>query len=128
MSGRTRSGVASAGGVAPNPGRSRRRSIQTVVMPSALAGTWSWNRLWATWRMRSRGTSDSGERQLEVPRVGFVAAGLLGGHDPVECDAEAAIGHGEQVVVAVRDDAQPVASGQAGERGRGIREGRPLPD
>ena len=39
------------------PGRSWRRSIQTVVMPSAFAGTWSWNRLWATCRIRSRGTS-----------------------------------------------------------------------
>ena len=57
MSGKTRSGTASAGGVAPEPTRSWRRSIQTVVMPSDLAGTWSWNRLWATCRIRSRGTS-----------------------------------------------------------------------
>ena len=45
-----------AGGVAPAPGRSWRRSIQTVVRPSRLAVTWSWNRLWATCRIRSRGS------------------------------------------------------------------------
>ena len=38
MSGKVASGVASAGGVAPPPGRPWRRSIQTVVRPSRLAG------------------------------------------------------------------------------------------
>ena len=36
-----RSCAASAGGVAPNPSRSCRRSTQTVLSPSSLAGTWS---------------------------------------------------------------------------------------
>ena len=38
ISGYVASGWASAGGVAPEPGRSWRRSIQTVVSPSRLAG------------------------------------------------------------------------------------------
>ena len=48
MSGTTRSGAASAGGVAPKLSCPRRRSTQTVVRPSALAVTWSWKRLCAT--------------------------------------------------------------------------------
>jgi len=39
MSGTVRSGVAMAGRVAPLPGRSCRRSTQTVVIPRRLAGT-----------------------------------------------------------------------------------------
>ena len=39
MSGKVQSGVASAGGVAPAPGCPCRRSIQTVLRPSAFAGT-----------------------------------------------------------------------------------------
>ena len=79
---------ASAGGVAPLPGRPWRRSIQTVVMPSRLAGTWSWNRLCATCRIRSRGEPDALERDLEVARARLVGADLLGGDDVVERHAQ----------------------------------------
>src|SRR5436853_1701969 len=48
MSGTVTSGSAFAGGVAPKRSRPARRSIHTVVSPTCLAGTWSWNRLWAT--------------------------------------------------------------------------------
>ena len=41
MSGTIRSGVACAGGVAPEPARPPRRSTQTVDSPSRFAGTWS---------------------------------------------------------------------------------------
>src|SRR5215218_10863836 len=68
------SGVTVAAGVAPNPARSWRRSIQTVSRPRSLAGTWSWNRLWATCRIRAR-HGDGGERAQEIVVVGFVAAG-----------------------------------------------------
>ena len=50
MHGNSQSGVTEVvgAGVAPQPGRSWRRLIQTVVSPAALAGTWSWNKLCAT--------------------------------------------------------------------------------
>ena len=105
-----------------------RRSIQTVVSPSRLAGTWSWYRLWATCRIRSRGTADPLEQGREVRLVGLVRADLLGGHDPVEVDAEPPCGGREQVVVAVRQDAEPEAPLERREcRGR-VREGRPIDD
>src|SRR5205823_14813088 len=47
-SGTSRSGVALAGGVAPAPDLPARRLTHTVCKPSDLAGTWSWNKLWAT--------------------------------------------------------------------------------
>ena len=112
MSGNVASGVALAGGVAPEPGRSPRRLIQADRSPSSFAGTWSWNRLWATWRIRSRGTLDPLEGQLEVAVARLVAAGLLGRDDPVERHAEATVGRREQVVVAVRDHREPVAPGK----------------
>src|SRR5206468_677942 len=50
IEGKVQSGVTPAGGagVAPQPGLSCRRLIHTVARPAALAGTWSWKRLWAT--------------------------------------------------------------------------------
>ena len=126
MSGKVRSGRAAAGGVAPAPGRSWRRSIQTVVSPSALAGTWSWYRLWATCRIRSRGRPRRSNSDLEVVRVRLVAAALLRGHDPVEVDAEPAVRGREQVVVAVREHAEAEARLEHGERGRGVVERGPV--
>ena len=73
MSGTVRSGVADASGVAPNPGLSWRRSTQTVVRPSCLPGTWSWKRLWAVWRMRSRGTSIVSKASSNGARLGLYA-------------------------------------------------------
>ena len=52
---------------------------------------------------------DALEREREVRRVRLVAARLLRGHDPVELDPEAPVGEREQVVVAVRDNAEPEA-------------------
>src|ERR687894_301138 len=47
-SGTSRSGSASAGGVAPKPPFAARRWIQAVSRPIPLAGAWSWKRLSAT--------------------------------------------------------------------------------
>ena len=52
---------------------------------------------------------DPVEHHAEVPLVRLVGADLLGGDDPVELDAESAVRRGEQVVVAVGQDAQPEA-------------------
>ena len=109
-------------------GRSCRRSIQTVVMPSDLAGTWSWNRLWATWRIRSRGTSMRSNASSKLASLGLVAPGLFGRDDPVERDPELPVRCREQVVVAVRDDAEAVARLQPSERRRRVRERRPVDD
>ena len=68
------------------------------------------------------------EREFEVPLARLVAPGLLGGHDPVEVGAEASRRPGEQVVVAIGDDAEAEPSMEAGEGSRRIGEGRPLAD
>ena len=51
--------------------------------------------------------ADPFERRAEARLVRLVRPDLLCGHDPVERDAEAPVGCGEQVVVAVRDHAKP---------------------
>ena len=68
------------------------------------------------------------EGDLEVVLVGLVAPGLLGGHDPVERRAEARRGSGEQVVIAVGDDAEPEALVEPRQGRRRIGEGRPVAD
>ena len=70
-------------GVAPQPGRSWRRLIQTERMPARWAGTWSWKRLWATWRSSPRATPRS-SRVRTRPRSGCRRAcrpHVLGGDD-----------------------------------------------
>ena len=67
IEGNVASGRASDGGVAPAPGRSWRRSIQTERKPSRWAGAWSWNRLWATCRIRAFATP-SREPRRQRPR------------------------------------------------------------
>ena len=91
-----------------------------------MAGTWSWNRLWATWRIRSRGSPTRSNSSLEVVGVRLVAAGLLCGDDPVEADAEPRVRGGEQVVVAVGQDAEPEARLEPRQRGGGVGERRPI--
>ena len=110
------------------PGRPWRRSIQTVVSPRRLAVTWSWYRLWATCRIRSRGRPSRSKASSKLRSVRLVAPGLLGGHDPVEVGAEARGRSREQVVVAVGDDPQPETLVEASQGRRGIREGRPVAD
>ena len=75
------------GGVAPAPRRAADRSRRTTG-PSRLAGTWSWYRLWATCRIRSRGRPEPLERDLEVALGRLVCPDLLGRDDPVELDAQ----------------------------------------
>ena len=70
--------------------------------------------------------SEPVEQGREVAHVRLVRANLLGGDDPVERDAEAAIRCGEQVVVAIRQDAEPEAGLEPGEGRRGIQERRPV--
>ena len=67
-------------------------------------------------------------QRLEVVRVRLVRADLLGRHDPVELDAEPAVRRGEQVVVAVRQDAEPEARLEPVERSGRVRERRPVAD
>ena len=71
---------------------------------------------------------DALEGDLEVVRVRFVAAGHLGGHDPIEVGLEARSRAGEQVVVAVGDDPQPESLPEPPQRLDRIGEGGPLPD
>ena len=98
------------GGVAPPPGRSWRRSIQTVGSRAAGPGTWSWNRLWATWRIRpSRRRRPRAARQ----RAKFRSSGL---YEPT-CWAVTIQSNStpsrslepRRVVVAVRQDTEPEA-------------------
>ena len=91
----------------PKPGRSWRRSIQAVAGRAAWAGTWSWNRLWATCRWRAARPADLLQGQLEVARIRAcscrAAAAVI---TQSNVDAEALVRAGEQVRVAVRDHAQ----------------------
>ena len=68
------------------------------------------------------------ERELEVVEAGLVAPRLLGGHDPVELRPELLARAREEVAVAVRDDAEPEALGEARQGGGGVRERRPVAD
>jgi hypothetical protein len=106
MSGKVKSGVASAGGVAPKPGRSWRRSIQAVRPRSA----------------------DLGQGELEIARIRLVAAELLGRDHPVETNPEALVRAGKEVRVAVRDHAQLEARGEAGQGVDRVGEGGPVAD
>ena len=128
MSGNVASGAASAGGVAPLPGatlpavdpdgREPEALRRHVVVVEALGDV----------EDPLAREPDPLERHLEVVRVRLVAPGRLGGHDPVERRREALGRSGEQVVVAVGDDAQPEAFVQARERRGRIGEGRPVAD
>ena len=71
---------------------------------------------------------DALEGDLEVALVRLVATDLLGGHDPVEVDAEAGGRAREQVVVAVGDDAEPEPPVEAGQGVGGVGECRPVAD
>ena len=97
-------------------------------MPSALAGTWSWNRLWATCRIRSRGRPMRSNAISKLRVVRLVAPALLGRDDEVEVDAEPPVRGREQVVVAVGDDREREAVLEPGERRRGVGERRPVDD
>ena len=68
------------------------------------------------------------EGDVEVALVRLVGADLLGGDDPVEGDAEPPGGRGEQVVVAVGDDAEPEPLRQPRERRGRVRERGPVGD
>ena len=89
MDGTARSGRASAGGVAPLPGRPWRRSIQTVVMPSALRGHVVVEQALGHVEDPLAGHPDALERDLEVARARLVGAHLLRGDDVVERHAQA---------------------------------------
>jgi len=65
---------------------------------------------------------------FEVVDVRLVAADLLGGDDPVEVDAEAAVRGREEGVVAIRQDAQLESSPQLLEGPGRVVEGRPVAD
>jgi hypothetical protein len=117
---------ASAGGVAPN-WRPWRRSIRIVERPRARRDVVVEEALGDVEDPTPR-QGQAFEEELEVGHPGLVAAGLLGGHDPVELDPEPAVRGGEEVVVAVREDAQAEVPLQAGQGGRRIREGGPVAD
>src|SRR5690242_7391902 len=68
------------------------------------------------------------EHELEAARVRLVALRLLRRDDPVEGRAESRLRGGEEVVVAVRDDAELEALVESCERGRGVRKSRPVDD
>ena len=109
ISGKVASGLASAGGVAPDPSRSCRRSIQTVVNPKALRRNVVVEQALCDMEDPLARQPDPLESNLEVVRIRLVAPRRLGGHDPVELGAEAAGGPREEVVIAIRDDAEPEA-------------------
>ena len=74
------------------------------------------------------GHAEALERQLEVARIGLVAAGLLGRYDFVELDSQAARREGEQVVIHVGDHRQPIARREDAQGGHGVVEGSPAGD
>ena len=121
----------------PLPSRWPRRSIHTVASPSRLAVTWSWKRLWATWRIRSRGSPIRSNAEWNVALVRLVGADLLGRHDPVErrrraCGRDAANRSSSQFVITPsrkRSSSRASASARVRERrpvGHGGRERRGL--
>ena len=92
------------------------RSTQTRRRPSSWAGTMSWYQLTAAWTQFARAHAGARLEGLEVAERGLVAARLLGGHDEVDRDAERGAGGLEQVVVAVREDAELPARPRAAPR------------
>ncbi len=70
--------------------------------------------------------SDAFERKVEVAEARLVRARLLRRHDPLEWLAKLFIGRGEQIVVAIRDDAQVESIRQHAERVRRIGKGGPV--
>jgi len=72
--------------------------------------------------------SDSIERGQEIAWIGLVAPDRLGRDDPVEFDAEPAIGDGKQVVIAIGDDAESKCRLEPGKRGDRIGERQPVAD
>ena len=93
-------------------------------MPRVFVGTMSWKLLSAACSQRRR--SDQLARGLEVRMSRLVGPHLLRGDDDVEIDGEMLARRGEQVVVDVRQDAEPAAGGdEAFERWVGVGERLP---
>ena len=126
MSGTVRSGVADAGGVAPKPARSWRRSTHAVVRPSCLARDVVVEEALGGVEDAVARHVDRRERELERRGARLVGARLLGGDDPVERDAEAAVREREEVAVAVRDHAEPEPLLEAAQRRRRVVKGGPV--
>jgi len=66
------------------------------------------------------------QQRPEVPLVRLVRADLLGGDDPVEVNAKPAIRRSEQVVIAVRQDAEAKAGPKPNQRVVGVGKRRPV--
>ena len=127
MSGTARSGVATAGGVAPLPA-----PVVAPIDPDRGQAQAPWP---ARGRGRGSGRRAGSARAARSTRskatsklrwLGLVAADLLGGDDPVERDSQPTVRRGEQVVVAVGDHPQPEPPPEPRQGAARVREGRPL--
>ena len=119
-----RSGTSRSGASVSSRAERPCRRTQTVAQPSRRAVGTS-EAPSATCAIASGATPRRRIGLLEDRRARLVGADLLGGHDVVEVHAELPGGGGEQVVVDVRDDREPVAALEGAQRPDRVGEGPP---
>ena len=111
-------------GVPPGKGVSPWRFTHAFGMPRAFAGTMSWKLLCAACSQRASPMRSRAARKCAWP--GLYERTCCAVTIEVEVDGEVAARRGEEIVVDVREDAEPVA-GVAQSLQRGVRVGERLP-